>query len=209
MKKIIAGITAGIALLSVVGTVQATSLCADSDGSGLAANCPLLNESTNDPAISGKWIFSVPSGLDAGTEVWTGAAYADEYYYQAIDTAPNFASMLLSTPYMNDFTGISIQVWNGSVWSLGTALTALNFGDAGYYDFGSAGVRAFHLSGIDSSIAAAAGESLFLTGVTFKDTTSEGGTLVQTPKNNNSVPEPGTVLLLASGLLGFGLRKKQ
>jgi len=148
--------------------------------------------------------FTVPSNLAAGDEFWISSEYASEYVYETEDL-PEFASLLLSDAYVNNPTGISISLWDEDtdVWS---AWVALTFDTNGVHFFPD-DVESFRLSGIDPAVGKDAGEALFLTGFTFEKKTADTGSI--TLGSAKSVPEPATALLLAFGLLGLGLRKKQ
>ncbi len=167
---------------------------------GITAGIALLSA----VSIAQASAFTVPSGMDVDEEFWMSTEYASGYVYKK-GSLPDLASMLLSAPYVNNPTGISISQWDDDM-NIWTAWVALTFNAEGAYLF-SDDVDAFKLSGIDPEIGKDAGQALFLTGVTFVAKTIDAGIITQKPIN--SVPEPATVLLLASGLLGFGWRKKQ
>jgi len=209
MKKIIVGIIVGFALLSVVGAAQAVAELECVDGSGKAANCPLMPpwDEDGDQWVSddGRWQFGLPE-LDAGDVVWIDPPSAVGYEYEIGAGTPNFASVLLPGSY----GGSAVSVWLEN--AVGWYDTGDTLAGGETHTFASGGVDIFRLLGIDPPVDET-DPAAFVTGLTFVGGIggADTSTVYQKPLlgSNNNVPEPATVLLLASGLLGFRLRKRR
>lgn len=132
-----------------------------------------------------------------GTTYFVDPKVAVGYSFAIGAGDPNFASVLLPAVQSNPFD-VSF-VYNGMSFSDMVAPETV-------FDFPTLGVDAFTVTGIDPSDGLdPADTTAFITGLTFTGDGTFNGT--QTPITAAS--EPGSIALLASGLLGWPLWRRR
>jgi hypothetical protein len=112
------------------------------------------------------------------------------YIYQTGATDPNFASVLLPDV-------------GGGVFDLSYLSTNVMLDAGVQYFFPTGGVSEFEVTGIDPSADLdPANTSAFVTGLTFETPGSFTGTMTPITEDVTAAPEPGSLSLLVSGLVG-------
>ena len=145
-------------------------------------------------------------GLGTLFPIFVDPIIAVGYEYQV--SGSTVTSVLIPQPLPNGDSDFIIVV-NGVEYAISAGVTFDILGETGI----SGGIESFKILDIDTGEALDPADALaFNTGLTF----SNAGTVnvTQTPitfdtdANSGSVPEPGTLLLMALGFLGFGSVKK-
>ena len=144
---------------------------------------------------TGVYQFNVGSvGPDSVTFI--DPARAIGYIYDTGVGDPNFASVILPDV-------------GGGVFDLSYLSTMLAIDAGNQYFFPIGGVSEFTVTGIDPSADLdPADTSAFVTGLTFVSDGSFTGTMTPITENVSAASEPASFMLLASGLLGFGLIRR-
>jgi hypothetical protein len=114
---------------------------------------------------------------------------------------PNFASVLLPAVQTNPFD-VSF-VYDGTDFSDMVAPETV-------FDFPTGGVSAFTVTGIDPADGLDPGDTTaFITGLTFVSDGTFTGTQTPITEEVAAAPEPSSIALLASGLLGWRLLRRR
>lgn len=160
------------------------------DFTPLPAGAPLVNL----PAVTPLGVYQYTMTVVAGTTYFVDPTVAVGYSFAIGAGDPKFASVLLPAVQANPFD-VSF-VYDGIDYSKMVSPEMM-------FDFPADGVDAFTVTGIDPADGLDPGDTTaFITGLTFTGDGTFNGT--QTPITEVvGTPEPGSIALLASSLLGL------
>ncbi len=152
--------------------------------------------------VGGEVIYGFNMTVAPGITYYIDPTVATGYIYKVGSGNPNFASVTL--PNIGNPTPYDLYSWNGSSFVFDTALAADST-----FDFAAGGVDEFEVLGIAPSLGIDPEDTTaFITALTFEGAGSFTGTM--TPITTDvSTPEPASLTLLVSGLLGFGLIRRR
>ena len=145
-------------------------------------------------------VYSFNFAVNQSITYYIDPSVATGYIYQTGDGNPNFASVEL--PDIGNPRPYDLYLWNGSAFVFDAMLAPDTL-----FDFAAGGVSEFEVLGIDPSLGLDPNNTTaFITALTFEGAGSFTGTM--TPITTN-IPEPTSLVLLLSSLLGIGLIRQR
>ncbi len=140
--------------------------------------------------------FYFDVNVTASTPIFINPFIAVGYEYKIGTDDPLFESVTL--PFLGDNI---YQLWlnDGSIWSHDTDIFA-----GSKYLFGGSGIDSFRVLGIEESLGLNPGDvAAFITELTFAGDGTFTGSMTPIIQEVDSVPEPTTMLLFCTGLMGL------
>jgi hypothetical protein len=167
------------------------------DFTPLPSGSPVVNL----PAVTSTGAYQYHLTVVAGQTVFVDPTVAVGYSFAIGAGNPNFASVLLPAVQSNPFDVSFVD--NGTDFSDMVSPETM-------FDFPTGGVGAFTVTGIDPSDGLDPGDTTaFITGLTFESDGTFTGTQTPITEEVTAAPEPGSVALLATGLLGWPLLRRR